>query len=190
MRIQFESTIEKLVEASELATKRAQARRPWYRRGIIYTPLIVAVCAFIPFFIFAATKPRELMIAFTVCTLIAGFAAFWSWSQYDKNIRKRLRRYYIEHFEGRETFPSEIEIDESEIKIKQLDMRLTYEWSAVEEVEESDSKLVFYLRNSGVILLRKKDFPEEETYERFQAEAKRYLTYSRTSSNWLRGDEN
>lgn len=189
MILRFESTIDELIEANELALARSETTRSSLRRGAIRSSVLSWVLTFLPFVALALVFQTMALFILIVGLIAATFAAGTAPSRFRRIFSEQLYKHFKELLGGKETFPFEMEINKEEIRIRQMETRIIYEWSNVEEVVETDDKIIFNLRNHNLILLRKKDFPSTEMLEKFQREVAGYLNYSRTSSNWLRDDE-
>lgn len=113
---------------------RSKITRSWFFRGAVYSSILSAVLTILPFLFFAYVIHPAAIFILAVGTITATLAAYISWHKYDEIIRKRLHKYFKEQLGDRETIRFEMEMDVSEIKIRQMETRIIYEWSNVEEI--------------------------------------------------------
>ena len=128
---------------------------------------------------------RTLAAAVLTAVLSALFSAIISWHLYPQVVHKRAYKLYREIFGERTSFPFELDLTESGIRTNQLGVDKTVEWANVEEINESEDAVEFYMRNGDATFVRKRAFASPEEQLEFIKTAERYLNNSRTSSNWL-----
>lgn len=183
MRIRSSCTLEEYVEAQERILARSGVARSWKKKsaltGACVSGIIVYIFAIV---VFGGSFIQGL--AWTGIAAIIGAAI--SWAFYDNSVHRRLYNYYQEQFGARESFPLELELTDSGIWTKQMGIQIIFEWPNVEEIEETEESIDFYMRDgSGGIFVKKSDFPSVDEQLRFKEMAQGYLNISRTSSNWL-----
>ena len=184
MTIEFESTIDDLIDAYERVMARSNEARSWQRQGAgtsaLLSGLLSGVSVFI-IFIFAGSIPAGLAGG----TIAAIISAAITWSSYRNSVRRRLEKYYRERFGERKSFPVEVELTESGICTKQLGTQILFEWVNVEDINETEDKVEIYTRDGNGLFIKKQDFTSSDKYQQFMKATQQYLDDSRTSSNWL-----
>lgn len=188
MRVQFEATIDDLVDLNERASARSQAARSWLRQGAFGTALLGAIFLGAPVFLVAyAIWGIELAALFgSVLGLISGAV---SWLVYPNRIRQRYYAYFREQLGNRDSFPFEAELTETGIWTRQMGIQNMFEWASVEEIKITEDAVEFYMYGRGAVSIRKRAFTSTEEEQQFIDEARHYLNASRTSSNWLKAGD-
>lgn len=186
MRIQFEATIDDLVDLYERTSARSKVARSWVRQGVVWSALlsaflwglmvlVVAYCIWkIPELAVGLASVAALMGAVTTCLF------------YRERIRQRYYAYFREQFGNRDSFLFEAELSEAGIWTRQLGVQRMVEWSNVEEMTLREDAIEFYMYGGYAVVVRSRAFASTDEQQRFIDEARRHLNTSRTSSNWLR----
>lgn len=185
MRIQFEFTIDELVDLQERVAERSKVARKWRRQGMTLTAVLGGLIWGVPsliflYFIFLASW--ALLFAFVPALIGAAIAL----SQYHGKARQQYHKYFREKYGDRNTFPFELELSAAGICTRQFGVQSTYEWSLVEEMTTSESSVEFDLFGGGAISVKRRAFASAIEQQAFIDAARQYLNVSRTSSNWLR----
>jgi hypothetical protein len=183
MKVQTEVTVEDFIVAHERAMARSRVARSWRYQGAATTAAISALFGGVFGFLVIG---RTITAGLIGGAMTAVISAAISWMLYGNSVRKRLRKYYLEKFGDRDSLPYEVELSESGISTKQLGTHSVIEWANVEEVEETEDAVGFYVFGGGAVFLRKRAFASAEEQRRFIEAAQRYRNLSRTSSNWRR----
>lgn len=182
MRIQSSFTLEELVESQERVLARSSVARSWQYDTAVMNAFVGGVTAYI-LVVVVAGRSFIVGLILSIIAAIAGAALSWNW--YRIKVRRQLHDYYREQLGEKDSFPIQLKFTESGIWAEQLGTQIKFEWSSVEEIEEIEDSIDFYMRNGGGIFVKKKDFSSLEEQKQFMDAAQQYLNKSRTSSNWL-----
>lgn len=185
MRIQYEYTIDELIDVQVRTAARSKVARKWRRQAVtvaaLLNGLIWGAVALI-FAYFITQSAWALVVA--LCAALVGAAR--AVSLYHGKFREQYRKYFREKFGERETLPFELELNEAGIWTRQFGVQSTFEWSHVEDTTISDSVIEFYMYGGGSVSVRKSAFASQAEQQAFIDAARQHLHVSRTSSNWLR----
>lgn len=185
MQIEFEATIDELVDLHVRATGRSRVARSWLRQGAALTALhsglfwgsIVLIVTYTIW---------QFPIALILALITAGISAAVSWLVYRDRIRQRYYNYFREQFGNRDTFTFELELSEAGIWTRQFGIQNMFEWPNVEELAITEDAIEFYMYGGSAVSARKRAFASSVQQQEFIDAARQHLNVSRTSSNWLR----
>jgi hypothetical protein len=179
--IKFDSTMEEFIELHEKVWARAKSNR---RKRITSS---FAAAFFIGFPIFSiCALYRTITEGLIFGLLFAGLGFRASYISFRLDAKKQLAEYFREQFGDRETIPFELEINSEGLRTNQLGIKSEYEWSHLEEIEETEKNVEFYLYGGNAIFVRKRAFKSAEDERQFLENVQQFIGYSRNASNWIR----
>src|SRR5262245_13120145 len=137
MRVQFEYTLDDVVDAQLRALKRSSAARAWRRRDLVLSSLLSGVVLF-------AIIPGEttLKIIVGVMGLILGALLYPKVNE--NTVKRRLTKLSQENAGSDKVLICEVELCESGLHIRQNSMELIYRWENIKEVQETRDSVDLY----------------------------------------------
>jgi hypothetical protein len=69
----------------------------------------------------------------------------------------------------------QVELTDKGIWTKQQNTQIIHEWAIVEEIQETDDSIDFFMRNGTATVVRKRAFESEESKREFLDIARQYL---------------
>ncbi|MBD0369290.1 MAG: hypothetical protein ICV60_00440 [Pyrinomonadaceae bacterium] len=186
MRVQFEATLDDLVDLHERITARSKLARSWIRQGAVWSALISAIISGIPAFLVAYGIWGILALAAGLASVAGLISAVTALLFYRDRMRQRYYAAFREQFGNRESFPFEAELTEAGIWTRQMGVQYMFEWANVEEMKLTEDAVEFYMYGGSAVAVRKRAFASTDEEQQFVDEARLHLNASRTSSNWLR----
>jgi hypothetical protein len=173
MRVQFEYTIDDVVDVQLRALKRSRAARAWRWRDQIATSLLSGVLLF-------AIIPGETTIRLIVglIGLILGALLFPIVNE--NTVKRRLRKLFQENAGPDKVFICEVELSESGVHTRQNGMEMIYGWENVKEVQETRDSVDIHAEKGGLVVVRKRAFNGSTEQQHFIELASQYLKTAQT----------
>lgn len=162
-RVQFEATLDELVDVNSRLADRSSVARSWRRRSIASVSVAVGAGTFLVLGVFSPEAPIVRFAA----TAMAGCAAwFLCGPMYDRALKARVRRYLAEQFGHDTTVPCTIELRAAGLWIRQKEIEMSFDWQAAESVDEraGDVEVVF---RQGLVVVRGRAFQSVADREHF-----------------------
>ena len=153
MRVQFEFTLEDCVDASKRFLARSKSAS-WQWQGLAYSGLFTWLLVFA---VVTLVYGKPLIGAAIGVPLAALSAVFYP-SSYEKTIERRLRKLHLPQFETANTFLCEVELKAEGILVRQMDRQTIYEWTSVEEIQETSESVDIFTRDGGGVVVRNRAF--------------------------------
>ncbi len=169
MRVQFEITLDDLVDSSKRLLARSRAGY-WKWQGAVYSALVGWLLAFVVITYFYG-RPE---IAAAIALVLAVLCAVLYPSSYEKSVEKRLRKLHLEELNGAKTVRCEVELTTQGVQVKQMNRQVLYEWPGVAEIQETPDSIDIFTRDFGVVVVRNRAFETADDRSRFLAMAQSY----------------
>jgi hypothetical protein len=171
IRIQFEFTMEDCVDASKRFLARSKAAS-WQWQGLGYSALFTWLLVFTVVTYFYG-RPE---VGAAIGVVLAALSAVLYPSSYEKAVERRIRKIHLEQFEAANTFLCEVELKAEGVLVRQMNRQVIYEWSSVEEIQETDDSVDIFTRDGGGVVVRNRAFATV-------ADRSEFLELARTSLN-------
>jgi YcxB-like protein len=174
MRVEFDYTIEDMVDVQMRALKRSRAARAWRWRDLVMTSLLTGALLF-------AVIPEEITgrIIVGIIGLFLGAVLYPVLNE--MTVKRRLRKWCEEHAGTQRTFTFEVELNQSGIHTRSNGTQIIYAWENVKEIKETEDSVDIYFEKGGLVVVRKRAFPSPGEHERFIELAKQYLKMAHES---------
>ena len=168
MRVQFEFTIDDVVDVQIRALRRSRAARAWRRWDLVTTSLLTGVLLF-------ALIPTETIgkIITGLFGLVLGALLYPAINE--STVKRRLRKLCEENAGSEQVFICEVELNESGVHTRQNSMEIIYAWDNVKEIQETKDSVDIYAEKGGSVVVRKRAFREPEEQQQFIDLATQYL---------------
>jgi len=169
LRIQFEYTLDDVVDVEWRALKRSAAARAWRWRELVLSSLLSGVLLFgiIP----GETTTRVVV---GVIGLILGASLYPKVNE--STIKRRLSKLFQENAGPDKVLICEVELLESGVHIRQNSMEIIYRWDNIKEIQETIDSVDLYSDKGGlVVVVRKRAFEASSGQEQFIELATKYL---------------
>lgn len=153
LKIQFESTVEEAVEAQFRLIKQSANLRKMKYAGLVFAPVMFVMFYWLPL-------PDRLNIWGAVIAPIL-FIVF-SLKNYDKNLRKRLRKLIVEKQGHDLPTSAEYELNDQGISFQKLGNTIAFAWHTVEQINVSESDIEFRIKHGGIAVIPCRIFNSEE----------------------------
>jgi len=176
MRIQFEYTLDDVVDVQLRALKRSAAARAWRWRDLVLTSLLSGVLLF-------AIIPGETTTRIVVglIGLILGASLYPKVNE--STIKRRLRKLFQENSGPDKVFICEVELRESGLHIRQNNMEIIYKWDDINEVQETNDSVDLHADKGGLlVVVRKRAFKGSSEQEQFIELVTKYLKSAQRAS--------
>jgi hypothetical protein len=172
MKVQFEFTLDDLVDVAERALDKSRLAASLRWRGGAATVLLAGACVYL---VTWGPAPYRLAFALAVGLVVAVF--------YPKAARsarqRRLRRLYRERLGAPGPFSCEVEITPSGITTTQVGARTTREWASIAAIEDRGDSIEFVTHGAGTVLVRNRAFRSRDEWREFLDTARGYLAQAR-----------
>ena len=176
-RVEFDTTLDEMVDSQVRATRLTKAGRSWRRRavagagvsaGVLFTGVL-----FLAVSIRAdAARATDFAIA-AVGGLVIGSAWGWTYGRiYDWWVRRRARRFIAEWLGGKGPFRCEIELRPGGLWVRMASVETVYSWSDALYVEDQGDSIEVRFR-AGLIVVWNRIFPTPFSRQRFLQEVRR-----------------
>src|SRR4026207_435256 len=170
MRVQFEITLDDLLDSSKRVLARSKAAS-WKWQGALYSALVGWLLAFVVITYFYG-RPA---IAAPIALVLAVLCAVLYPSSYEKAVEKRLRKLHLEELKGANTVLCEVELTTLGVQVKQMNRQVIYEWPGVVEIQETADSIDIFTRDGGAVVVRNRAFATAAERSRFLEMARAWL---------------
>jgi len=172
MRVQFDATLDDLVDVSLRALRRSKAVRSWRRVDYLSGVFLAAILAGLPLFLLLPEPPDTRLIFGLLAALTA--ACLYP-LVYNSVVKRQLRGFYREQVGGNCPFVVEVELSRAGVIAHQNGCTIGFDWTQVELIQETADSIDFYARQSGIVVVRKRAFDSTSSMLQFIDEARRYF---------------
>jgi hypothetical protein len=172
MVVQFDATIDDVVDVAMRSSVNSKAMRGWRLQGAAVTSLLAGF----PVYLLLPWTPLLRFAIACGCGLVAGAVTLWT-----ANDDRRTSLYKIcrEQFGTELPFTVTVELLDEGLSFKERGTRVIYGWSLFERLEESDDCLYFFFRDHTCGAVRKRGFESLELKDEFLKQAESYIHRSR-----------
>ncbi|HKQ03831.1 MAG TPA: YcxB family protein [Blastocatellia bacterium] len=168
MIVEFNATLDDLVDVTMRSLARSKLLRPWNWKGLLTTVLLAGL----PWFaIMQGSLGRRLFVGVAVAIIAAAIYLL----TYESTVEKRVRKLCLKLVGEDKPFRVEVELAEAGIRISQLKEQYTCDWGTIIEMEETEEAIYFYRREGGGFAVRKRGFGTMAEKEQFVEMAKRQV---------------
>lgn len=174
MRVEFNYTIDDMVDVQMRLLKRSRAARAWRWRDLILTSLISGSFLF-------AVIPEGITGRIIVGTIGLLLGAVLYPVLNDMTVKRRLRKWCEENAGSDKIFTCEVELNQSGIHTKSNGTRTIYAWENVIEIKETEDSIDIYSERGGLVVVRKRAFTSPGDHQRFIDVAKQFLNTTHKS---------
>ena len=172
MRVEFEVTPEDMVDAALRALDRSATYRNQRTRNVLMMAGIVGV---LTFFALAYGLPGEsLRSKFLIGVFAAVIGGVIQLFTERSTVERRLYAYSEEQLGTDEAVNFQVELTPGGILTEGQGTQVSYAWPNIEEIAETDDSVDFYMRNGGILVVRKRAFASAQEIQRFLALAAEY----------------
>lgn len=174
MRVQFEYTVDDLVDVQLRALKRSAAARAWHWRDLVITSLLSGVLLF-------AIIPGETIGRLIVGAIGLILGALLYPIVNESTVKRRLRKLFQENAAPDKIFTCEVELCESGVHTRQNGVEIIYRWENVKEVQETKDSVDIHADRGGLVVVRKRAFKGSAEQKHFIELATQYLKTTQTA---------
>jgi hypothetical protein len=172
MRIEFEITPDDMVDTTLRALDRSATYRAQRKRNIFVAALFLGVVAFFAFsFVASADSLLARLLVSGFAATVGGVVQFFNerWT-----IERRMYAYCEEQLGTDEAINFQVELTPGGILTEGQGTKINFAWPNVEEIVETDDTIDFFMRNRGIVVVRKRAFSSAEEQRQFLALAAEY----------------
>ena len=167
MKVQFNYTLEDLVDSTRRFTERSKVARSWYWQNLIGAAIFSGVVVF-------AVCYRMPLVGLVMGTVTAVFGALYYAGTYQGRFEARMRRFFREKLGDENDFACEVELLPAALMVRDKTTQTTYEWKKVREILVNDESVDIFTRSGGVIV-RNRAFKSPDEKKQFVALAQSYV---------------
>jgi len=175
MRVEFNYTIEDIVDVQLRLLKRSRAARAWRLRDLVMTSLLTGAFLF-------AVIPEEITgrLIMGSIGLLPGAVLYPLLSQ--MTVKRRLRKWCEENAGSDKTFTCQVELNESGVHTESNGTRILHAWEKVKEIRETEDSVDIHFEKGGLLVVRNRAFTSSGEHHQFIELAKQYLKMAHKSS--------
>lgn len=167
MKVSFEATFEDFVDVSMRTVKNSKEYNSAQKNVRIVASIIVGI---IVFAIVPSTFLGKLIFG-----VFGSFLMLLIYpSIYQRSFEKRIRNHCRDQMGTNDSFLVEIELNAQGFTCKQLKTQITYDWSAVQDIQGTPDRVDFIIQNGGITTVRAKAFETPDQQEKFIELANKY----------------
>lgn len=168
MRVQFEATLEEVVDVQMRSMARSAVARRWRRRSTLIFALFVGLTVFL------LTHSRPLLVQLPLALAGAGLAVLLYPRLYQRSAQKRLRQLAEQYLGGAATVEIQVELAAEGMRVHQRNTDLLFPWADVEQIEQTEAGVEVVSASEGLLVVRRRAFASDEEIEQFLALAQQY----------------
>ena len=172
MEIQFDATIDDVVDVALRSSVDSKTTRLWRLQGAGVTALLAGF----PVYFFLPGTPLLRSSVACASGLIAGAITLWTGKEDE---RRRLYKICQEQLGTDAPFRVAVQALEEGLSFNQRGVRVIYAWSQFERLEESEDALYFFFKDHACTAVRKRGFESTEMKDEFLKQAESYIHRSR-----------
>ncbi|MGD8405436.1 MAG: hypothetical protein PVJ21_17395 [Anaerolineales bacterium] len=167
MKVSFEATFEDFVEVSIRTIKNSKEYNSAQKNVRILASIFVGIIIFV--LVPSTVLGRLIWGVFGSFLMVLIYPYF-----YQRSFEKRIRNYCREQMGTQNSFLVEVELNAQGFTCKQLQTQITYDWSAVQDIQVTPDGVDFIIQNGGITTVRAKAFESPEQQEEFVELANNY----------------
>jgi len=167
VKVQFDFTVDDMVDVAERAVTRSPVARSWRWQGLLTSCLLSALVAYI---VVPGSDARRLFAA-VIGALIA--AAIYPFSA-ARSRKRRLQKYFRERFGGDGPYSCEVELTPTGLVTVQSGTRTVRDWSSIVQIQETADSVDFVTKGAGSLIVRNRAFRSAEEHHAFVKLARSY----------------
>jgi hypothetical protein len=175
-RIQFDATLDEVVDASMRLTTRTQAFRAYRARAVWIAGgcLSAALLAMVYF----RSRQEDVEVSAVIWGILVIFALAlgtgfaYSYGRYiNWTMRRQYKRIVAERFGGEADVRCDIEVGREGVRVVQKGVEMMFPWSNVAGIEETEHGIELRF-NPGLVVARNRAFRDDAERRRFLEQAR------------------
>ena len=167
MRVQFDFTIDDLVDSAERAVSRSPVARSWRWQGMLASCVLSAAIAYVAVPGSAGRRLFAAAVGALICAAIYPFSV-------GRSRKRRLRKYFREQFGGEGPYSCEVELTPAGLVTVQQGTRSERAWSTITAIRVTDNSVDFVTKGAGSLVVRNRAFSSAEQHDAFVTLARSY----------------
>lgn len=183
MIVQFDATIDDVVDVSMRALARSKTLRAWNWQGLLTAALLAGLPLFI---VVQGGTGKKIMAGFGAALLAAALYVM----TYKGSVEKRVRKLCLAQLGGDKPFRVEVELTESGVALRQLKTQHIYDWSTIVEIKEVNDAIYFYQRDGSGFAVRSRGFESIGKECEFIQLARRYFEAAQSANSAIGKTDN
>jgi hypothetical protein len=153
MKIEYESTIEELVETDFRMAMYAKRLRVFLRRRIIW-----GIALFVIVFLFTPEETKiQLLLASAACAIFISFSLL----TYKRSYKKRIKNYRVRRFGFYYPMKCEYELTKKFLIFRYMGNELRFNWANVTEIKENLDDIEIHSKADGFALIPHRIFEDQ-----------------------------
>ena len=172
MRVQFEFTLEDMIDATKRFLARSKVVRSWRSKELIWSAIL---CWGLVFLVFLKAPLKGAVFGFFAAVI----ATIVYPSLHKRMVDKRLGKFFKEKFGDKNSFICEVELTPTGYSTKAMNSQGTYKWESVEEIVTSEDAVSIFARESGGVIVRSRAFTSPAQQQEFFELANKYFEAAR-----------
>lgn len=176
MKVEFDYTIDELVEVSLRSVRKTKSYQTAFQRGLLTTGSAAFAIAFLLF-------NYSFAIRFLLALLFGVFSAATYLFLQQTLTERKLKKYYFDLIGDKWPIHLEIELTPAAIVTRERETETSISWKRFAQVSENNKNIEFLTREGSLIVVRGRAFHNDEEKQRFFDLAKNHLENSEQSKS-------
>jgi len=176
MRVQFDATLDDMVDAAFREVSRSRSLSRSRRWDYLAVSIVAGILAGITtYLVIPDTREIRLVLAGVAAV---GSAAITPIAQ-RLSAKRRVRAYLREKLGSETPFNVEVELSREGVSANQKTGKVILAWHQIDSIHETTDSIDILPRHGGIIVVRKRAFASNEMMQQFIQEAQSYLALAR-----------
>jgi hypothetical protein len=172
-RIVYDASVDDAVDCAWRLSNRSPAFRKQIRLNVIIASIASAVVVFVFFAFFEANRTGPMLLVILAMSAVCGLICAGLFRrQFIKDIFKQQRKIVVDQFGGKTAIPSELELRQDAVWVRQAGMEMLFPWNVCTSVVDNpdDIELNF---TPGICVVRSRHFASPTERQAFLETARR-----------------
>jgi hypothetical protein len=171
LEVSFEATLDEVADGYVRVVRETSQGRSWRRQSRWLGGVLCAACFALPW-LTVGWPPHGSWSVVGIGTPLSGLVGSWlSGRFYDAAVKRRIRRFLKEQYEGKETVRCDVVLTELGVEAEQEGMGYSFKWDKLRRIDDDLEGPFLMFRGTGV-LVPKRAFASPEEHQRFLAMAR------------------
>ena len=140
----------------------------WSTDARMLSTFSITVLTGVVLFLWLSLRGATLSARFVLAGLAAAIAAAGYWLTYPGSMKRRVLKYLREQMQSGGPWRFEVELRDDCIWMRQGGTQLSFDWSNVAEILDSEDGIELRMCDGGLVIVRSRGFPSQEARQEFK----------------------